>query len=167
MFPQTQKALFPVLFAINQPIHHHFSRLLTFPEIPFIDFLQQDPVRPHIPNSVRVGENRDIFVARKEDQTVKAITCVSYQRTVPNGESELFEQCDHPEVVVFYTIWSYEPGAGRELIFEARDWIQQNRPEIKRFVTLSPPTEMARRFHIKNGAQVYRQNPDTVNYEYL
>ena len=35
MFPQTQKALFPVLFAINQPIHHHFSRLLTFPEIPF------------------------------------------------------------------------------------------------------------------------------------
>jgi hypothetical protein len=114
-----------------------------------------------------VGENRDIFVARKEDQTVKAITCVSYQRTVPTGESELFEQCDHPEVVVFYTIWSYEPGAGRALIFEARDWIQQNRPEIKRFVTLSPPTEMARRFHIKNGAQVYRQNPDTVNYEYL
>jgi len=133
----------------------------------FIDFLQQDPVRPHIPNSVRVGENRDIFVARKEDQTVKAITCVSYQRTVPTGESELFEQCDNPEVVVFYTIWSYEPGAGRALIFEARDWIQQNRPEIKRFVTLSPPTEMARRFHIKNGAQVYRQNPDTVNYEYL
>ena len=58
----------------------------------FIDFLQQDPVRPHIPHSVRVGENRDIFVARKEDQTVKAITCVSYQRTVPTGESELFSK---------------------------------------------------------------------------
>ena len=133
----------------------------------FIDFLKQDPVRPHIPHDLRVGENRDIFVARKDDQAVRAITCVSYQRTVPTSESELFERCDTPEVVVFYTIWSYEPGAGRDLIFEARDWIIQNRPEIKRFVTLSPPTEMARRFHIKNGAQVYRQNPESVNYEYL
>jgi hypothetical protein len=133
----------------------------------FVDFLKQDPVRPHIPHDLRVGENRDIFVARKDDQAVRAITCVSYQQTVPESEEQLFEKCDAPEVVVFYTIWSYEPGAGRDLIFQARDWIIENRPEIKRFVTLSPPTEMARRFHIKNGAQVYRQNPDTVNYEYL
>lgn len=133
----------------------------------FIDFLKQDPVRPHIPHDLRVGTNRDIFVARKDDQTVRAITCVSYQQTIPTSESELFEQCDTPEIVVFYTIWSYEPGAGRDLIFQARDWIFANRPEIKKFVTLSPPTEMARRFHIKNGAHVYRQNTDTVNYEYL
>jgi hypothetical protein len=133
----------------------------------FIDFLKQDPVRPHIPHDLRVGTNRDIFVARKDDQTVRAITCVSYQQTIPTSESELFEQCDAPEVVVFYTIWSYEPGAGRDLIFQARDWISTNRPEIKKFVTLSPPTEMARRFHIKNGAHVYRQNTDTVNYEYI
>jgi hypothetical protein len=133
----------------------------------FIDFLKQDPVRPHIPHDLRVGTNRDIFVARKDDQTVRAITCVSYQRTIPTSESELFELCDTPEVVVFYTIWSYEPGAGRDLIFQARDWISTNKPEIKKFVTLSPPTEMARRFHIKNGAHVYRQNTDTVNYEYI
>jgi len=133
----------------------------------FVDLLKQDPVRPHIPHDLRVGANRDIFVARKDDQTVRAITCVSYQQTIPTSESELFEQCDSPEVVVFYTIWSYEPGAGRDLIFEARDWISTNKPEIKKFVTLSPPTEMARRFHIKNGAHVYRQNTDTVNYEYI
>ena len=133
----------------------------------FIDFLKQDPVRPHIPHDLRVGTNRDIFVARKDDQTVRAITCVSYQRTIPTSESELFELCDTPEVVVFYTIWSYEPGAGRDLIFQARDWISTNKPEIKKFVTLSPPTEMARKFHIKNGAHVYRQNIDTVNYEYI
>jgi len=131
-----------------------------------MDFLSQDPVRPHIPRSVRVGNNRDIFVARKDDQSVKAITCVSYQNIIPTSEGELFELTESPDVVVFYTIWSYEPGAGRELIFEARDWIQKNRPEIKRFVTLSPPTEMARRFHIKNGALVHRINPETVNYEY-
>ena len=132
----------------------------------FFDCLKQDPVRPHIPHTLRVGSNKDIFVARNADNSARAITCVSYQSTVPESESQLFETTDTPEVVVFYTIWSYEPGAGRDLIFEARDWIVANRPEIKRFVTLSPPTDMARRFHIKNGASVLRTNPDTVNYEY-
>jgi hypothetical protein len=92
---------------------------------------------------------------------------VSYQSIVPESESQLFTPSQEPIVVVFYTIWSYEAGAGRDLIFEARDWIQKNKPGIQRFVTLSPPTEMARRFHIKNGAKVYRTNTDTVNYEYL
>lgn len=132
----------------------------------FFEFLTQDPVRPHIPTSSRVGTNRDIFVARNENQTARAITCVSYQNTIPEDEAQLFELTNEPNVVVFYTIWSYEPGAGRDLIFQARDWILENRPEIKRFVTLSPPTDMARKFHIKNGAVVYRSNTKTVNYEY-
>jgi hypothetical protein len=33
-------------------------------------------------------------------------------------------------------------------------------------VTLSPKTEMARRFHHKNGATTYRENADSVNYQY-
>ena len=37
---------------------------------------------------------------------------------------------------------------------------------LKRFVTLSPKTELAKRFHLKNGAIVYRENDETVNYEY-
>jgi hypothetical protein len=113
-----------------------------------------------------VGDNKDIFVARNDNNSARAITCVSYQSTVPESESQLFENINTPNVVVFYTIWSYEPGAGRDLIFAARDWIITNRPEIKRFVTLSPPTEMARKFHIKNGASIFRTNTDTVNYEY-
>jgi len=32
---------------------------------------------------------------------------------------------------------------------------------------LSPPTEMARRFHHKNGAVTLRTNEETVNYEYV
>jgi hypothetical protein len=132
----------------------------------FFSFISQDPVRPNIPSTTRVGENRDIFVSRDEDQTAKAITCVSYQSSIPEDESQLFTAGDAPNTVVFYTIWSYVPGAGRDLIFEARDWILKNRPEIKTFVTLSPPTEMARKFHLKNGASVYRINENTVNYQY-
>jgi hypothetical protein len=132
----------------------------------FVDFISQDPVRPNIPKAERIGENRDIFVKRNADDTVSAITCVSYQNSIPTTEGGLFEITSNPDVVVFYTIWSYAPGAGRDLIFEARNWILENRPEIKKFVTLSPKTEMARRFHIKNGASVYRINEETVNYEY-
>jgi hypothetical protein len=70
-------------------------------------------------------------------------------------------------VAVFYTIWSYRPGAGRDLILNAVNYIKNNKPNISRFVTLSPPTEMARRFHLKNGAHVFRENAETVNYEYI
>ena len=132
----------------------------------FIDMLSQDPVRPHIPVNHRVGPNRDIFVLRDEQGNPRAITCTSYTSRIPADEHELFESTDSPDVVVFYTIWSYAPGAGRDLIFDAVHHIKTTRPEIKRFVTLSPPTEMARRFHIKNGAVCFRQNPATVNYEY-
>ena len=53
------------------------------------------------------------------------------------------------------------------MLLSAVDNIREHYPRIKRFVTLSPKTEMARRFHIKNGAVVFRENADTVNYEYL
>lgn len=132
----------------------------------FFDLLNQDPVRPNIPHVDRIGTNKDIFVFRDSEDKVKAITCVSYQQSIPTKESELFENTDTPNVAVFYTIWSYVPGAGRTLIFDAVRHIKETRPEITRFVTLSPKTEMAKRFHTKNGAGVYRENDETVNYEY-
>jgi hypothetical protein len=133
----------------------------------FVDLISQDPVRPHIPRTERVGANKDIFVTRDENDNVQAITCVSYQLTVPCSESELFETCNEPQVAVFYTIWSYAPGAGKKLIFNAVKHIKENQKTINRFVTLSPKTDMARKFHIKNGAVVFRDNEESVNYEYL
>jgi hypothetical protein len=133
----------------------------------FFDLLTQDPVRPNIPTDFRIGDNRDIFVLKNEDGSVRAITCVSYQDEVPSTEVDLFKAELEPTVAIFYTIWSYAPGAGRALIFTAVDYIKQNMPSIARFITLSPPTEMARRFHTKNGAVVFRTNTETVNYEYV
>ena len=141
--------------------------LIKSSEDSLIGFISQDPVRPHIPAAIRFGNNRDIFVSRTDNQSVRAITCVSYQTLIPCSEEELFEDTDQPSVMIFYTIWSYEPGAGRDLIFQAKAWAEKNRPEIKRFITLSPPTDMARKFHLKNGAVVYRINDATVNYEYI
>jgi hypothetical protein len=131
----------------------------------FFNLLSQDPVRPTIPYEKRVGTNRDVFVLREEDQ-VKAITCVSYQDSIPTTEGELFIESEKPTVAVFYTIWSYAPGAGRQLIFDSVDHIRNQQGNIQRFITLSPKTDMAKRFHLKNGACVYKENIETVNYEY-
>jgi len=57
-------------------------------------------------------------------------------------------------------------GAGRKLIFDAVKHIKENNKTINRFVTLSPKTDMAKKFHTRNGAITFRENEDTVNYEY-
>jgi hypothetical protein len=131
---------------------------------PLVDLVRDDPVRPAIPTSSRIHDHAEILVL-VEDSTPAAVVCVAYLKAVPKCERALGEHGDH--VAAFYTIWSYKPGAGRRLIQEARQHVSQTRPKIARFVTLSPKTEMARRFHIANGASVLQDNTDTINYEYL
>lgn len=132
----------------------------------FFKYLSEDPVRPNIPLSERLGITKEIFLL-PEEENVQAITCVSYNDEVPTNESDLFNNKSEPVVAIFYTIWSYKPGAGRQLIMDSVGYIKENKPTIKRFVTLSPKTEMAKRFHLKNGAIILRENVDTINYEYL
>jgi hypothetical protein len=132
---------------------------------PLLVHIADDPVRPEIPAEFRVAANRFVL-ALVEDQ-VRAMVCVSLQDSVPQGVEDLGYAGDAVNTAIFYTIWSYAPGAGTELLLSAVDAIRDRYPMIKRFVTLSPRTEMARRFHIKNGAVVFRENADTVNYEYL
>ena len=128
--------------------------------------LYEDPVRPHIPHARRVEDHREIFALR-DDQGVAAVTCVSYLDDVPAAEEDLFDDvADTGSVVAFYTIWSYRRGAGRDLLNAAVQHIKSTKPNITRFVTLSPKTEMARKFHIENGAVVFRENAATINYEY-
>jgi len=122
---------------------------------PLLRVIEDDPVRPEIPVDFRISENREVLILLK-DETPQAVVCVAYMDSIPTSCAELFSKQAEPDTVIFYTIWSYTPGAGRDLIFKARE----------RFVTLSPPTEMAKRFHLKNGATIFRQNVDTVNYEY-
>ena len=58
------------------------------------------------------------------------------------------------------------PGKAADLLFEVVDEIKKQFPTVTRFITLSPKTQMAQRFHLKNGASVLRENESTVNYEY-
>lgn len=132
---------------------------------PLIKFVKDDPVRPEISAEFRVSNNR--FISSIVDgDTPKAMVCVALQDFVPGSVSELAQDALEPNTAIFYTIWTYVPGAGQKLLRETVVQIQQQFPNITRFVTLSPKTELARRFHIKNGAVVLRENEETINYEY-
>jgi hypothetical protein len=140
-------------------------RIITDITDPLLDFLKDDPVRPEIPREFRVTEHR--FVAALVDGKPRAMVCVSLRDNVPAGVSDLHGDCDNPTTAVFYTIWSYVSGAASELLFDTVQAIQEQFPTVTRFVTLSPKTDMAYKFHIRNGAHVLRENTDTVNYEYV
>ena len=132
---------------------------------PYTAFVKDDPVRPHIPISERVNNNAKIF-ALIENEQLAAMVCARFCNGVPANEAELLVPITEPDTIVFYTIWSYTPGAGARLINEGLEQVKDNFPNIKRFVTLSPQTKMAERFHLRNGATIFRINSDSVNYEY-
>ena len=137
--------------------------IINDPQDPLLDYIKDDPVRPEIPREFRVAQNR--FVMALVDETPTAMVRVNLLNRVPttvedHGESE------EPNTAVFYTIWSYKPGAGRKLLRETVENIKKTYPSVTRFVTLSPKTEMARAFHMRNGAEILSDNATTVNYEY-
>lgn len=132
---------------------------------PYINYIKDDPVRPEIPLEFRISPTTEILVLEK-DKKPKAIVCVAYRDIVPSNINELMIESSECSVAVFYTIWSYEPGAGRDIIVEARKLLPKSRPSLQKFVTLSPQTEMARKFHLKNGAFILRENANSVNFEY-
>ncbi len=134
------------------------ERLLTL--------IKDDPVRPEIPPEQRVDHRGCVYVLEDDQGEPLAVTCVKFLGKIPESVEDLADVAVNTSTAVFYTIWSYAAGAGRSLITEAQQDIKSQKPEVETFVTLSPKTEMARRFHHKNGARTYRENADSVNYLY-
>lgn len=132
-----------------------------------LQFIKDDPVRPEIPTDFRVSDGRMVAALTDQEQNPEAMVCVSFHDFVPEDVAGLSKTTQVPTTAVFYTIWSYKSGKGQELLFRAVKEIQEQYPSVTRFVTLSPKTNLARRFHLKNGAIVLRENVETVNYEYL
>jgi hypothetical protein len=130
-----------------------------------LEFIKDDPVRPEIPKDFRVTAGRMVAALVEEEQPT-AMVCVSFHDFIPEDVKDLNTTSVVPTTAVFYTIWSYKAGKGKELLIQAVREIQKSHPSVTRFVTLSPKTDVARRFHLRNGAIVFRENVDTINYEY-
>jgi hypothetical protein len=67
-------------------------------------------------------------------------------------DSRTFQLQLEQNTMVFYTIWSYSRGAGRQLLNQVAEHARDTRDDIWHWVTLSPLTDIAERFHLKNGA---------------
>ena len=129
--------------------------------------LLEDPVRPNIKPEDRLGYTRDVW-ALIENKQLGAILCIAFHKTIPTTEAELM---DPPSRIcldnaILYSIWSYKPGCGSKLVREYLEMERVQGSPVKRIVTMSPKTTMARDFHLRNGAKVLQENKETVNYEY-
>jgi hypothetical protein len=131
-----------------------------------LDFIKDDPVRPEISKDFRVSDGRMVAALVDEEKQPTAMVCVSFHDFVPQDVNDLNTTAVVPTTAVFYTIWSYKAGKGKELLIQAVREIQKSHPSVTRFVTLSPKTDVARRFHLRNGAIIFRENVNSTNYEY-
>ena len=122
---------------------------------------EDDPVRKNIPYDWRVdGPNREMFHLEQ-----KAVICVAHLEAIPTTEEELMS-FGWGTFSIFYTVWSKEKGLGRQIIIETWNLLKGQHFN-NRYVTMSPKTEMAMKFHLRNGAILLQENPETNNFEYI
>ena len=120
--------------------------------------IKDDPVRD-VSYRFRTTQGRNIYTIQD-----KAVVCIANTLKLPITmiELEMYSQKDAKEFTIFYTVWSYEKGYGRNILNELLPLLQ-----TERFVTLSPKTEMAKRFHLRNGAKLLSDNETSYNFEYF
>jgi hypothetical protein len=68
-------------------------------------------------------------------------------------------------IAIAYTVWSKKKGGGKLIVKEVFKKIKKSN-HLNRLITLSPLTEMARNFHLRNGAYELQVNKETQNFEY-
>jgi hypothetical protein len=146
-------------------------------ELPYID-CKEDPVRPELDLEFRQAYGRKIYGLKDEAGDIAAIMCFAFTNEVPKsvGEMDILSkdaamQSIHREgvqgsIAVAYTVWAKKKGGGRAIVNEVYKMVKQSN-HLNRLVTLSPLTDMARNFHIKNGAKELQVNAKTQNFEYV
>lgn len=129
--------------------------------------ISKDPVRPELDMEFRTMGSREVYSLVYKDEVV-AVICIAYCVEPPTTVQELDDWgVNAPEyIAVPYTVWSLKHGFGRSIIMETIKHIKATKPDVTRVVTLSPKTEMARRFHMANGAKHIASNAKSNNFEY-
>ena len=138
--------------------------------------VNEDPVRPELDVVFRRSYGRKIFGVKYKKE-IYAIMCFGFTYEVPSTVKELdlmtrdaylrSVQRDQNigQIAIAYTIWSKKKGGGKLIVKEVFKMIKKSN-HLNRLVTLSPLTEMARNFHLNNGAIELQVNEETQNFEY-
>ena len=126
-----------------------------------------DPVRPYLGVTFKTRPGRKVFGLKNGSGGYDAFCCVAIASDVPWDITSLSDlTCKDGVICVPYTVWSLRRGAGKAIINALLEYIKSSKESIKRVVTLSPKTEMARKFHLRNGATEISTHVVTANFEY-
>ena len=138
--------------------------------------IDEDPVRPELDVIFRRSYGRKIFGVKYSGE-IYAVMCFAYTNQIPKNVDEL-DKFSHDaylqsaqrdqnigKIAIAYTVWSKKKGGGKLIVKEVFKKIKKSN-HLNRLVTLSPLTEMATKFHSKNGAKLLQINKTTQNFEY-
>ena len=136
----------------------------------------EDPVRPELDNIFRRSYGRKIYGVKYMGE-IYAVMCFAYTNEIPKNVEEL-DKLSHDaflqsaqrdqnvgQIAIAYTVWSKKKGGGKLIVKEVFKKIK-NSNHLNRLVTLSPLTDMATKFHSRNGAALIQVNETTQNFEY-
>ena len=136
----------------------------------------EDPVRPELDVIFRRSYGRKIFGVKYQGE-IHAVMCFAYTNKIPKSVDELeklstdaflqsaMRDQSGGQIAIAYTVWSKKKGGGKLIVKEVFKKIKKSN-HLNRLVTLSPLTEMATKFHTKNGAKLVQINKTTQNFEY-
>jgi len=145
-------------------------------EMPYID-CAEDPVRPELDLAFRQTYGRKIYGLKDDVGDIAAIMCFAFTDEVPKTVEEMDRMSYDAalkavhragvqgSIAIAYTVWAKKKGGGKAIVNEVYKMIKKSN-HLNRLITLSPLTDMARRFHIKNGAKELKVNETTQNFEY-
>ena len=137
---------------------------------------EEDPVRPELDLNFRTSYGRKIFGVKYKNE-ICAIMCFGFTNEIPRSvnELDLMTKDAHLQsirrdqkvckIAIAYTVWSKKKGGGKLIVKEVFKKIKKSN-HLNRLVTLSPLTDMARNFHLRNGAIELQVNKETQNFEY-
>jgi len=163
---------------IKKRIKEVFAKAPKFEliEMPFID-VSEDPVRPELSLEFRQAYGRKIYGIKDEEGDIAAIMCFAFTHDIPKSVEEMDTmskdaamQAVHRagvqgSIAIAYTVWAKKKGGGKHMVNEVYKMMKQSN-HLNRLITLSPLTDMARKFHLKNGAKEVQVNTSTQNFEY-
>ena len=137
----------------------------------------EDPIRPELDNEFRTSFGRKIYGVKYKGE-IHAVMCFAFTNEIPKDVKELdllsndaFLQSATRDqkvgkIAIAYTVWSIKKGGGKLIVKEVYKKIKKSN-HLNRLVTLSPLTEMAKKFHLRNKAKLFRVNETTQNFEYF
>ncbi len=137
----------------------------------------EDPIRPELDNEFRTSFGRKIYGVKYKGE-IHAVMCFAFTNEIPKDVKELdllskdaFLQSATRDqkvgkIAIAYTVWSKKKGGGKLIVKEVYKKIKKSN-HLNRLVTLSPLTEMAKKFHLRNKAKLFRVNETTQNFEYF